>query len=129
MTRWTAHGAVGSMLLAAVALIGACGGGAGREDPAIDDPEPAPPAEHGRQQIGEKNIGHIWPLTVHSGTIACEKPDRALFTAPDGETYALNERAADADHPDIAPLRADGANGEPISLGALRSKAVALCND
>ena len=45
------------------------------------------------QRISEKNLGYTWPLTVDHGTAECREGDQAVFTAPDGTTYALNDRA------------------------------------
>lgn len=129
MTNVWRRATAGGALLAALLTLGACGsGGAGREDPGVDQPVSPAPAKDGQQRIGEENMGHIWPLSVPEGTIECREPDQAVFTAPDGKTYALNDRAAQADYPSVEPLRAEGADGGKISLGALRSKAMALCS-
>ncbi|MGW6333277.1 hypothetical protein [Nocardia rhamnosiphila] len=45
----------------------------------------------------------------------------------DGKSYALDDNAGAAGVPDIEPLRAVGADGDPIGLGALRSTALGLC--
>lgn len=71
-------------------------------------------------------MGHLWPLTVPSGTLACPSDNQVVFTTDNDETYALNGQA-ERHHPSIEPLRAEGAGGDKISLGALRSKAMQLC--
>lgn len=109
---------------AALVLAGCGGGGQGRAT--ADEPVPMPPARNGEQPVSAENLGHLWPLTVPSGVLSCTGDNEAVFTAPDGRSYALNERA-ERHHPSIEPLRADGASASKISLGALRSKALKLC--
>ncbi|CAL9650208.1 hypothetical protein SUDANB105_06604 [Streptomyces sp. enrichment culture] len=107
-------------------LVTACGG-SGRSDPATTDPEPLPSPTSATQEISEKNLGYTWPLTVDHGTAECRGDNEAVFTAPDGTTYALNDRARDAGYRSIEPLRAAGDDGDPISLGSLLTKTLKLC--
>ncbi|MEU8568894.1 hypothetical protein AB0C51_11115 [Streptomyces pathocidini] len=119
--------AAGSALAAlALVALAACDG-AGRSNPGTTDPEPLPSPTSTRQVMSEKNLGYTWPLTVDRGTAECRKDTQAVFTAPGGKTYALNDRARDAGYPDIAPLRAKGEDGSEISIGSLLSKTLKLC--
>ncbi|MFJ4569957.1 DUF2511 domain-containing protein [Streptomyces sp. NPDC098085] len=111
--------------LALLTLV-ACGG-SGRSEPATTDPVPLPSPTATKQQISEKNLGYTWPLTVDHGTAECRGGDQAVITAPDGTTYALNERARDAGYDDIAPVRLSGDGGEKVSLGSLISRTLKLC--
>lgn len=120
-------------ILAACAIAGAlttsaCGGGSGPKQPAHPIPSVLPAPTSSSQAIASENMGYLWPLTVDHGTLACRPGDLAVFTAPDGTAYALNDNASDAGFADIEPLRATGADGDRISLGALRSKALGLCH-
>lgn len=117
----------GATLAATVLVLGACTGGGGRADPAVDSPVPLPPPDGSSQQVGEENLAYLWPLTVPRGTMECRDGDQVVFVAPDGQAYALNDRAGAAGYPSIEPLRATGSGGDKISLGSLRSKALGLC--
>ncbi|MBT2398831.1 hypothetical protein [Streptomyces sp. ISL-100] len=66
-------------------------------------------------------------LKVDHGTAECREGNLALITAPDGTTYALNDRAEDAGYPDIDPLRVTGDSGDKVSLGSLLSRTMKLC--
>ncbi|MFJ9847977.1 DUF2511 domain-containing protein [Streptomyces sp. NPDC101150] len=114
--------------LAGLALLGltACGGG-GRSEPHTTDPVPLPSPTAGKQKMSEKNLGYTWPLKVDHGTAECRKDNQAVFTVPDGTTYALNDRARNAGYRDIDPLRASGDKGDKVSLGSLLSKTLKLC--
>lgn len=122
--------ALGCAVAAAFVLaLGACSGGGGRADPVVDSPVPLPAPNGASQQVGEENLAHLWPLTVPRGTMECRKGDQAVFVAPDGQTYALNDRASSAGYQSIEPIRADGSGGDKVSLGSLRSKALGLCGN
>ncbi|HEY2765377.1 MAG TPA: hypothetical protein VGJ13_15410 [Pseudonocardiaceae bacterium] len=112
----------------ALALV-ACSGGSGRSDPAVDSPVPLPPRHGASQQVGQENLAHLWPLTVPRGTMECRRGVQAVFVAPDGTAYALNDQASKAGYPSIEPLRATGADGDRISLGSLRGKTLKLCRE
>ncbi|MFF9814346.1 DUF2511 domain-containing protein [Streptomyces sp. NPDC014006] len=104
----------------------ACGG-SGTSHPATGHPDPLPSPTSTAQRMSAENLGYTWPLTVDHGTAECRKGTQAVFTAPDGTAYALNDRARDAGYHDIGPLRAKGDDGDPISLGSLLSKTLKLC--
>nr|ADK32550.1 putative lipoprotein signal peptide-containing protein [Microbispora corallina] len=126
MTNTTRARLSGAGLLAAALLLAGCTGG-GRADPAHRSPVPLPSPTSSKQDISEANLAYLWPLTVDHGTIECLPSDNAVFVAPDGTTYALNDRAEKAGHPPITPIRAKGSGGGYISLGALLSTTLNLC--
>ncbi|MFG3617278.1 DUF2511 domain-containing protein [Nocardia sp. NPDC047654] len=106
----------------------ACGGGSGPKNPEHPVPSHLPPPTSSSQTISSENMGYSWPLTVDHGTLECRPGDLAVFIAPDGTVYALNDNASTAGITSIEPLRATGAGGDKISLGAMRSKTLALCH-
>ncbi|WP_174186748.1 DUF2511 domain-containing protein [Nocardia barduliensis] len=106
----------------------ACGGGSGPKNPAHPTPSPLPAPTSSSQAIRSENLGYLWPLTVDHGTLECRPGDQAVFIDPGGAAYALNDNASDAGVADIEPLRATGADHDKISLGALRTRALALCH-
>lgn len=93
------------------------------------EPGPAGDARTRAGPLGTRGlpVAYLWPLTVDRGTMECRPGAAAVFVAPDGTAYALNDIAAEAGLASIEPLRATGSSGDKISLGALRSKALALC--
>jgi hypothetical protein len=113
-------------VLGAVAVALATGGcGAIRNNPSDQrTATPLPETSSTSQPIAEENLVHLWPLTVDQGTIECRGDQEAVFIAPDGMTYALNTQASDAGYADIGAIRRDN-----VSLGALRSHALALCQN
>ncbi|MFG2445252.1 DUF2511 domain-containing protein [Nocardia fluminea] len=111
----------------AIPAISACGGGSGLENPAHSIPVPLPEPTSSSQAVASENLGYLWPFTVERGTIECRAGEQAVFLAPDGTAYALNDKAEQAGLPNIEPIRANGAGGDKVSLGALRSRAVGLC--
>lgn len=113
---------------AGLVLLGtsACGGG-GRTDPDTKDPKPLPSPSTTKQEMREKNLGYTWPLKTEHGTAECREGDQAVFTVPNGTTYALNERALQAGYRDIGPVRASGDDGDKVSLGSLLSRTMKLC--
>jgi hypothetical protein len=115
-------------LIAGTLATSACGGGSGPKDPAHPVPSPLPTPISSSQAISSENLGYLWPLTVDRGTLECRPGDLAVFIAPDGTAYALNDNASTAGIASIEPLRATGAGGDKISLGAIRSKTLALCH-
>jgi hypothetical protein len=103
--------------LAATALIvlTACGGGPG------DD------GDVSRSQF--EADGKEWPLTVDSGTLACEPGSRIIFEA-DGTTYAVNGLAkGDGSYADIDPIWADDGSGLglKVNISDLIEAGQALC--
>ncbi|MCM3886091.1 hypothetical protein [Frankia sp. R82] len=88
---------------------------------------PLPPATGTSQPIAEKNLVYLWPFTVDHGMIECRGKNQTVFVSPDGKAYALNREATQAGFPDVDPLRRDGTGGAKVSLGAIRSHALALC--
>ncbi|MFF4694221.1 DUF2511 domain-containing protein [Streptomyces chattanoogensis] len=128
-TRYVRHPRfAAASALAGLALLGltACGGG-GRTEPHTTDPVALPSPTGTKQKMSEKNLGYTWPLKVDHGTAECRKDNQAVFTAPDGKTYALNDRARNAGYRDIDPLRSSGDDGDKVSLGSLLSKTLKLC--
>lgn len=111
--------------LAAAFVLTACG--SGTRNPASTSAVPLPPPTSSRQAVTQANFGYLWPLTVDSGTLECHSADQVVFVAPDGKSYALNDKAAAAGVPAIEPLRKEGSTGGKISLGSLLSTGVGLC--
>lgn len=105
----------------------ACSGGDG-PGPAHTSPVPLPTATGTSQAVSSENFAYLWPLSVDHGTIECGTGDQAVFVAPDGARYALNENAESAGVQSIEPLRTGPPGKEKISLGALRSRALSLCH-
>ncbi|MFG2141124.1 DUF2511 domain-containing protein [Streptomyces sp. NPDC048650] len=127
--RYARHPRFAAVLaLSGLVLLGltACGGG-GRSGPHTTDPVPLPSPTAARQKMSEKNLGYTWPLKVDHGTAECRRDNQAVFTAPDGTTYALNDRARHAGYRAIDALRASGDDGDKVSLGSLLSKTLKLC--
>jgi hypothetical protein len=117
------------LTLGVTLLMGVTSGcGAGSRNPAQSSPVPLPAPTTTSQQISRENLAYLWPLTVEHGTIECRAGEQAVFVAPDGKTYALNDTAKADGAADIAPIQATGADHSTISLGALRGKALELCN-
>ncbi|QPP10472.1 DUF2511 domain-containing protein [Streptomyces bathyalis] len=114
--------------VAGLVLLGAsaCGGG-GRTDPDTKDPKPLPSPTTTKQEMSERNLGYTWPLKTDHGTAECREGDQAVFTVPNGTTYALNERARQAGYRDIGAVRASGDDGDKVSLGSLLSRTMKLC--
>ncbi|MGW4561590.1 DUF2511 domain-containing protein [Streptomyces sp. NPDC004561] len=114
--------------MAGIALLAltACGSG-GRTQPETKNPVPLPSPTSTKQSMSERNLGYAWPLTVDHGTAECRRGDQAVFTVPDGTTYALNDRARRAGYRDIEPVRASGKGGAEVSLGTLLSRSLKLC--
>ncbi|GAA2978647.1 DUF2511 domain-containing protein [Actinokineospora diospyrosa] len=112
---------------AAVALLALGGCAAGRSDPQTTSTVPLPAPEGSTQRVSEANFGYLWPLTVNEGTVECRNETEVVFITPDGTTYALNEKAESAGAQKIDPLRAEGSQGQEISLGALLSTGIKLC--
>jgi hypothetical protein len=103
--------------LAASALIGltACGGGSGAD------------GDVSRSQF--EADGKVWPLTVDSGTLACEPGSRITFEA-DGTTYAVNGLAkGDGSYADIDPIWADDGSGLglKVDISHLNEVGQTLC--
>lgn len=121
-TAFAATALTGALVLG----LAACGGG-GRTDPETKDPQPLPSPTSTKQAMSEKNLGYTWPLKPDHGTAECRKGGQAVFTVPDGTTYALNERAREAGYRDIEPVRATGDGGGKVSLGSLLSRTMKLC--
>lgn len=111
--------------LSALALTVGCGPGDG---PATE-PVALPSVSTTTQAVAEANLVHLWPLTIDHGEIACTDKQYAVFNAPDGAVYALNEAARRHGYADIEPLRRRSGNGALVSLGALRSAALGLCRN
>ncbi len=112
-------------VLAAVLLAG-CGTASPGEDSGRTA-VPLPPATGASQPISEKNLLYLWPFTVDHGVIECRGGNQTVFVSPEGKAYALNQEATTAGIPDVGPLRRGGTGGGKVSLGAIRSHALALC--
>ncbi|GAA3137913.1 hypothetical protein GCM10010466_31020 [Planomonospora alba] len=123
----SARAAAAAPILAGAALLLTACGGSGQADPATREPVALPSPTAAAQQVSERNFGYTWPLTVDHGTAECRDGDRAVFTAPDGTTYALNERAREAGYAAVDPVRLSGEGGGKVSLGPLLSRTMKLC--
>jgi hypothetical protein len=80
-------------------------------------------------QIGRADLGNAWPLTVSSGTLACEDAGAVTFTT-NGKTYAVNGMAMGTHTwDDIRPIWADshGMGGPKKNIGPLIDKGLKLC--
>ncbi|MFE9582333.1 DUF2511 domain-containing protein [Nocardia sp. NPDC006044] len=108
-------------------MVGACGGGGGAEEAARSSSVPLAEPTASRQAVAKEDLGSLWPFTVDHGTIECRAGVQAVFVAPDGKAFALNDKAEEAGVAGVEPLRAKGAGGDKVSLGAVRSKALRLC--
>ncbi|MFE0021751.1 DUF2511 domain-containing protein [Amycolatopsis sp. NPDC059021] len=120
--RWIA----GTAVALGLALTAACGG-SGANNPPNSAPVPLPKPTSNRQEVSRQNLAYMWPLTVDHGTMECRPGPQAVFVAPDGKAYALNDKAAEAGIASIEPLRATGADNDKISLGSLIGKTLSLC--
>ncbi len=110
-----------------VLLVAVAGCGAGRSNTS-GPMQPMPARSGNTQAVSDKNLGHLWPFNVDHGTLSCQNQSEALFTSPDGTKYALNDKATQAGFPKSDPIRAKGAAGSKVSLGAVASDALALCD-
>lgn len=108
-------------------MISAYGGGAGAKEASQSSAVPLPEPTSNKQAVASENLGSLWPFTVDHGTIECRAGVQAVFVAPDGKAYALNDKAEEAGVTGIEPLRAKGSGGDKVSLGAVRSRALRLC--
>jgi hypothetical protein len=70
---------------------------------------------------------HLWPLTVDRGAIECRKGEQTVFIDESERAYALNRKAEDAGVRKIDGIRRRTEGGWQVSLGAMRSRALALC--
>ncbi|WP_445300140.1 DUF2511 domain-containing protein [Microcoleus sp. D3_18_C4] len=60
-------------------------------------------AEETSITVNQQTYGKTWPLTVTNGILSCV--DQAvIFTAPDGNQYAVNGFAITAGYPSIDPI-------------------------
>lgn len=109
-------------LLLCLCLLAAAGCGPDKGPYAGRTAVPLPKPSDTRQSIDESNLLHLWPLTVDHGTIECRDRQYALFIAPDGTEYGLNEVATRKGYPSIEKI-----HRAKVSLGALRSHTLALC--
>ncbi|MEV6562026.1 DUF2511 domain-containing protein [Nocardia sp. NPDC051756] len=107
--------------------ISACGGGSGTKEAAQSSSVALPEPTASSQAVASENLGSLWPFTVDHGTLECRPGVQAVFVAPDGKAYALNDKAEEAGVAGVEPLRAKGAGGDRVSLGAVRSRALRLC--
>lgn len=115
----------GVAALSAIAL-GGCGAGLShpRQTRTV-----ALPAPHGHtQDVSSANFGYLWPLTVSHGQLQCQTGTKTVFVTPAGRVYALNREASLSGVPPISPIRAAGAFGNSVSLGALLDTALRLCS-
>lgn len=74
--------------------------------------------------------GMTWPLTLDEGSVSCEPGNRALFTDPQGATYALNGLSnGDGRWLDIEPIWAPDpeVDGLKVGIGDLIEEALKLC--
>jgi hypothetical protein len=126
--RWRRTGTGASAALSAVLLL-ALTAGCGAHDGSAAEPVPMPSVSTTSQAVTEAHLVHLWPLTVDHGEVACTEKQYAIFHAPDGTEYALNEAARRHGYADIEPLRRRSGNGALVSLGALRSTALGLCGN
>lgn len=110
--------------LAAVASAVGCGAGV-RGGPSETTPVPAPVGN--TQQVSESNLAHLWPFTVDHGTISCTERGKATFTTPSSTIYGLNDVATSSGLLKPDPIRRKEATGTSVSLGALTSMALNLC--
>jgi len=111
--------------LVGVLLVTACGAGRSSSSGPV---QPMPARSGNIQPVAAVNLGHLWPFSVDHGTLSCQGSDEALFIAPDGTKYALNDKALQAGFLKADPIRAKGASGSQVSLGAVSSDALALCD-
>lgn len=122
--RWRALGGAAVLLC----LLGTgCGDGEGPVS-GHTSPVPLPSTTGTAQAVSSENFAYLWPLSVDHGTIECAAGEQAVFVAPDGARYALNENAEAAGVQSIEPLRTGMPGKDKISLGALRSRALGLCH-
>jgi hypothetical protein len=116
----TRRGAVVAVLLSLAVLTGC--GAVGGDPKAGRTPVPLPAPTASRQDVAEANFVHLWPFKVDRGALECRGGKDALFIAPDGHAYALNDQAENDGFSDIGPVH-DG----DVGLGAVRSQALRLC--
>jgi hypothetical protein len=112
MSRITATTALAA---SAFIVLTACGGGSDDE------------GDVSRSQF--QADGKEWPLTVDSGTVACEPGSRLTFTSDD-TTYAINGLAkGDGEWAEIDPIWAyDGSGlGLKVDISDLIEAGQALC--
>lgn len=72
----------------AILLLGGCSG--------IDDDKEAAPRPEIRSSsvaVNREQFLHTWPFTVESVTLSCRQDDHLIAVSPDGEEYAMNDKA------------------------------------
>ena len=78
--------------------------------PAVEDPLPGVPLAQ-QQTITQSDLGHQWPFTVGTGTIACDAG--ALSFRAGGTTYALSQGAGTRGYANINAVRRRQGSGPP----------------
>ena len=107
-----------ALVATSVAVLSACGGGSS----ATGD------GDVSRSQF--EADGKAWPLTVDSGTLACEPGSRIIFTSS-GTTYSVNGLAkGDGKWAEIDPIWADDGSGLglKVNISDLIEAGQALCD-
>jgi hypothetical protein len=106
--------------VATVLALAGCGGS--------DEGSSADEQDQSSKEVTSADYGDEWPLTVDSGTLACDG-DAVTFTAG-GKTYAVNGMATTRSAGvDIEPIWADNpeVEGTKKSIGVLINDGLALC--
>jgi hypothetical protein len=79
------------------------------------------------EEVSRSDFGSNWPLTVESGTLACEGAGAVTFTTS-GTTYAVNGMAQGMDqYAEIDPIWADEGGGLKKNIGPLIDRGLSLC--
>jgi len=82
-------------------------------------------------EVTKTQYQQFWPVIVESGTLLCMNPTgrrqgEAVFRAPDGVTYALNDTATELGHADINTITADNPRQEGGKMNPFRFTELAM---
>ena len=96
------------------------------EEPETEPADPCP-TDGNEREVSAECI-EPWPLTVDSGTLACNAASVTIVA--DGTVWAVNGMASTRDDgAEIDPIWADGQDGIPkVSIGGLIDAGLDLCD-
>jgi Protein of unknown function (DUF2511) len=98
--------ALASLALVAAVALAACG----RKEATVTDPVEGVPM-HQQLTISRSEVGHTWPFTAGTGTLACD--GGALFFRTGGTTYALSKGAGTRGYANVDTIRLVQGAGPP----------------